>query len=141
MNRTQLKIFYVSYSSRDTGRVNTRNVFPGLYCRGHAVVSFVFCNYVTVMHLSNFCPTSPMRAREGFDLQRNLCLLGLSKIIFLIPSFPRARIQEFNTEFYNISSNEFHIKKKLKIKKVSRDCAIKSKETRIRLWDKRTFWA
>ena len=31
--------------------------------------------------------------------------------------------------------------KKLKIKKVSRDCATKSKETRIRLWDKRTFWA
>ena len=31
--------------------------------------------------------------------------------------------------------------KKLKIEKVSRDCAIKSKETRIRLWDKRTFWA
>ena len=31
--------------------------------------------------------------------------------------------------------------KKLKIKKVSRDCATKSKETRIRFWDKRTFWA
>ena len=35
----------------------------------------------------------------------------------------------------------YKMNKKLKIKKVSRDCATKSKETRIRLWDKTTFWA
>ena len=44
------------------------------------------------MYLSNFAPPPPMRARDGnrrgFDLQRNLCPLGLGKIIFLIPSLP-----------------------------------------------------
>ena len=49
--------------------------------------------------------------------------------------------EQLPKELMKYMSMDYLNDKKLKIKKVSRDCATKSKETRIRLWDKRTFWA